>query len=387
MSESTSRGPEGARPERGGSAPRPDEGRSGSGSERQPREVSFLQLTTVVLEHRRAVSLCLGLGVALAVGLTVLAAPDFTSRTTFTPQADGPSLQGLSGMASQLGIQVPLAAGGSGQSPAFYADLLRSRELRRATVETSYRVAVAGGDSLSGNLVEIFDVDGPDRPQRVEAAIKRLSEKTEVSTATETGVVQLSVTTRWPVLSRKIAERMLNLVNKFNLETRRSQAGAERRFLAQRVEEARKDLRAAEDSLERFLTRNRGYENSPQLRFEYERLQRRVSLQQQVYRTLATSFEQAKVEEVRNTPVITVVDPPETPAKPDPARLPLKALLGVLVGGLVGLGWALGSEMMITSQRDEPATYSRFEEAWRKTRADLAKLTDWVRRGSREERR
>ena len=44
------------------------------------------------------------------------------------------------------------------------------------------------------------------------------------------GVVTFEVETFNPQLSAKIAQRLLDLLNRFNLETRQSQAAAERRF-------------------------------------------------------------------------------------------------------------------------------------------------------------
>ena len=47
-------------------------------------------------------------------------------------------------------------------------------------------------------------------------------------------------------------------------------------------------------------------------------------------------YEQARIDEVRNTPVITVVEPPDLPTRPNPRRTVLKGLLGLIVGLLMG---------------------------------------------------
>ena len=76
----------------------------------------------------------------------------------------------------------------------------------------------------------------------------------------------------------------------------------------------------------------------PELNFQQERLQRQVQLQQQLYTTLSQSFEQAKIEEVRDTPVITVVEPPEAPVRPDPRGLVRNAFLTIILGNGSGNG-------------------------------------------------
>lgn len=137
--------------------------------------------------------------------------------------------------------------------------------------------------------------------------------------------------------------------------------------------DGRERLRKAGESLER----NRRYEGSPGLTFRYERLQRRVNLRQQVFTPLSKSYEQAKIDEVRNTPVITVVEPPELPARPDPWRLKLKGLLGLILGGIVGVFWAFGREMMATSGERDPDDYAEFARLKEETKEDVGGL--WSR--------
>jgi uncharacterized protein involved in exopolysaccharide biosynthesis len=93
-----------------------------------------------------------------------------------------------------------------------------------------------------------------------------------------------------------------------------------------------------------FLQRNRDYANSPELTFRQERLARDISLQQDVYSTLAQSFEKAKIEEVRDTPALTLIDQPERPAEPDRRGLAKKAVLALILGGILGVGIALVRE-------------------------------------------
>jgi uncharacterized protein involved in exopolysaccharide biosynthesis len=59
-------------------------------------------------------------------------------------------------------------------------------------------------------------------------------------------------------------------------------------------------------------------------------------MQQAVYSSLAQAFEQARIDEVRNTPVVTLVDPPNLPAEPDRRWLLAKVLLAALLGGIIG---------------------------------------------------
>lgn len=296
-----------------------------------PDDLTIGGMLDFLRAHRRLV-LGTGLAAFLLVGVITFVRPrTYTSTARFMPQASEGALARLSGLAATFGVTVPPTETGS--SPAFYAELLQSRDIIRGAVETRYAFESAG-DSVRGTLVELFDAKGSTPERRRDEAAKELLESIDVSVSRETGTVSLEVTTRWPELSRQVAARMIALVSDFNLHRRQTKALAERRFVESRLADVRDTLRAVESKLQSFLQRNREYRNSPQLLFEYDRLEREVLMQQQVYTGLAQSYEAARIDEVRNTPVITVMEPPDLPAKPD-ARL---ALVKGVLAGLVGMG-------------------------------------------------
>ncbi len=166
------------------------------------------------------------------------------------------------------------------------------------------------------------------------------------------GAVEVAVSTRWPSVSLSLTERLVHGVNQFNVETRKSQAAAERQFVEAQADEAERALREAEDRLQGFLQRNRET-SSPQLAFEHDRLQRQVALRQQVYTTLVQSREEARIREVRDTPVITVLETPRLPVMPEPRRSVLRSVLGGLTGGLLGVLIAFLAQGIIAAQRQE----------------------------------
>lgn len=303
---------------------------------RHARGVTVVHVLNVLLRHRRLL-VAVPLTLALAVGLyTLLQRRTYTSAAAITPQDQEMQASSLTGLAAQFGVSLPIGGGGA-QSPAFYVDLIKSRPLLSRLAETSYTVPRGGGtgDTLRGNLLDLYEIEADTQPLRLESALERLAEDVTATEKLESGLVQFTVRSPWPSLSRQMANRIVELINHFNVQTRHSQAAAERRFLGDRVDSARDDLRGAEDRLREFLDANRQYENSPRLVFEHDRLQRRVTLQQQVYTSLVQSYEKARIDEVRNTPVITVVEQPYTPARPDRRYLLAKVVLTLLLGGLI----------------------------------------------------
>ncbi len=296
-------------------------------------ELSFLRVANVLLRHRRMVVAWGLLLMALVAGLTLYFPRTYTARSTFMPQTRKQS-SSLSGIAAQFGLAMPTTE--ASQSPAFYADLVQSRGLLGSVVDTPFEYETEDGTKVKGTLTDFYKSKGKSPALRRDAAIRRLGDDVDASTVQKTGVVDLSVTVTQPALAVQINQRLLELLNEFNLKSRQSQAGEERRFTERRLGEVRQDLRAAEDRLQQFLQRNRDIRNSPELTFQADRLQREVTMQQDVFTTLAQAYEQAKIEEVRDTPVITVVQQAEFPVRPDRRGLVIKSILGLMAGLLVG---------------------------------------------------
>lgn len=354
------------------SSPKSPDEASGGG------EVTLIGLLNILLERRRRIFVLSILGAVAIVLVTLVLPRTWTSSGTFLPQGDQVQSSRLSSLAAQFGVSVPLQGGG--ESPQFYADLMRSESLLEEVVETEYPLP-ADGDTARTNLIRVYDVEKDDHERAVAEAVDALREDLWVTTNAETGVVRFSVEMESPELARGVAQRLVDLVNEFNLESRQTRAAEEADFLEERVEEARQDLLAAEDSLKGFLERNRSYQGSPTLRFEYQRLQRRVGLEEQVYTSLSQSYEEARISRVRNTPVITVVEAPQRPAKPDRRRLLLKGVLGILLGFFVAVVWSIWEEYLRGTREQVPGDYRRFAAHWGDIRQEIGSAWRRVRRG------
>ncbi len=347
----------------------------------EPEEISLASLARTLLRRRRIVLVC-SLGAALVVGTLGLLRPrTWTSAATFMPQGRRSPAAGLSGVAAQLGISVPTT--GAGQSPGFYSDLVTSRTMFGALADTTFEAA-AGTGPQRATLAEIYDVGGSTPALRREGVIRKLGGKVTSVPAAWTGVVRIRVTAPTPDVAYQVARFILDRLNAFDLVTRQSQAGAERQFMEARLRDSRTELRAAEDALQGFLQRNRDYRNSPELNFQADRLSREVQVRQQVYTSLAQAFEQAKIEEVRDTPVITIVERPEIPARPDSRGL-VFATLGALIGGaIVGALLAIFLASLERERAVNPAEMHAIQGEFREAVGDLLRPWRMLRRARRD---
>jgi uncharacterized protein involved in exopolysaccharide biosynthesis len=359
-------------------------GLAGDGDKPRSDEVSLLDLANVMLRHWRLV---LGMPAILAVLVIIyslLAPPRYTASVSFLAQSTDEQASRLSNLAARFGVTVP--SGDAGYGPEFYTELVKTRTILRAIAGIEYERGDAGGsDVITGDLVELYGIGGRTSGERLERTIDRLQKQIVVRSSLETGVVTSEVTTRWAEISVQVAARILDLVTRFNLETHQSQASAERSFIEERVAEARQDLTLEEDSLKVFLEGNRRYENSPELLFEYERLERKVDLRPQVYSTLSASLEEAKIEEVRNTPVITIVEPAVMPVRRDPRNLLGRVLAALLLGGMLGVTGAFFREFARRARRAEAEDYREFTVLRSDLVRDLRLLWNRLRKPSKRQ--
>jgi len=343
-----------------------------AGRESPGEALTILSLVNLVLREWRLI-VWPGLVLpALVAAYLLIRGPEYTARSIFEPQSRRSELSRLGGLAAQLGLN--LGGPSFGESLDFYVELLRSRELLEAAVQTTYRFAVEPGspDTLSGTLIELFGIreDAPHR--RLRAAVDELADRVSVRSNVTANLVTLQVTAPWPELATQINRRLLDLIGEFNLEKRQTQARAEREFVGARLQEAERQLREAEAELEAFLQQNRRYDQSAQLQFEYGRLQRQVELRQQVYVTLAQAFEQVRIEEVRNTPVISVLESPEGSARRRGGRI-AKVMMALAVGVMAGLVAALVRDFARRERTRNPADYAEFETLRRAVIADVVR--------------
>jgi len=321
-----------------------------------PEQISIVELLTILLRRRGLIFISALVTSVVVVGTTLAWPRSYTSESILVPQARKASA-GVAGLAAQFGVMIPNVD--AGQSPAFYADLLTSHELLGAVVDTKYSYS-SEGRVVAGTLLDLYAPWGATAALRRERAIRKLADHVEAKAVTRSGVVTVTVTMPSAELSQQVNQRLLDLLNEFNLQSRQTTAAAERRFTERRLREVEADLRQAEDGLQSFLQRNRDYRNSPELTFERDRLDRVVTLKQTLFSQLTQAFEQSRIEEVRDTPVITIVEHPYLPVRPDTRYALLKGLIALTLGALIGVGLALGGEFFARAQRADGAAFAEF---------------------------
>ena len=311
---------------------------------------SPLSFAALLLRRRRAILTCMVVGGLIGLLSGLLQHRTYRSTAVFLPQSNdlGASAAGLALAASQFGVKLPQLGGGT-FGPPVYTALLRSHELlAELAVDT---VVVAEEEGRRVVLMDLLKVKGRSEAERVDRAVLTLRKRMQIREVKQINGVEVSVITRWPSVSHAVAERLVAEVHHFVQVTRQSQASAERKFADGRAADAEQALRAAENRLQSFMQRNRIVTGSPELTFERDRMQREVSLKQQLFNAMLQAREEARMREVRDTPVITELETPALPVLPEPRRSILKGAAGVIGGGLIALVLALFADGLAGARR------------------------------------
>lgn len=365
-----------------------------------------------ILWVRRAYLLrAMAISMAAGVLISLVLPKRYTSVARIMP----PEQQGSSGlMMAALASKAGLGSLGS-LAPIFFT----------GHSTTSLFVDLLRSGTVSGNLIERFDLKKVYGKKYTIDAAKRLKRDTSISDDKRSGVITIAVEDRDPARARDIAQGYLDELNKLVVQTNTSAAHRERVFLEERLQEVRHSLVAAEGDLSDFSTRNgavdlkeqtrgmvdagarvetqlmleeatlnslrQGYADDnvrvretearvaalrsdlarmgrdaqqahasddadpmlqfspalrdvPKLSVSYAELYRRVKIQETLLELLTQQYEAARIEEVKDIPVVSVIDVPGVPEK---KSFPPRTLLTIAITllGTVGAGvWLLMQE-------------------------------------------
>ncbi len=332
-----------------------------------PKEISAVSLVNVLLRHRTMILIVTLLFGFYAGYKSISSAKGYTAYASFMPKGARGSGQ-LGGIAAQFGINI--SGGDAMTSPQLYTDLLRTRTVLWPVAQKTYRVMRPDSGALEGDLVKIYNIQGPPNVREVRA-VNALRGAVHSTVIAKTGVIEMSVSTGFPELSLQLATNLLDQLNEYNLSNRQQTAAAEREFVERQVEEKRGQLRQAESDLERFLEGNRQYRASPQLTLEYGRLQRIVDMRNTLYTRMLEAYETARIEEVRNLPVISIIEAPQLPIEPNARGGARRTAIGLLTGFVLAVLFSFVRDKLARSRETDSDEVIEFAALKREAIGDL----------------
>ena len=148
-----------------------------------------------------------------------------------------------------------------------------------------------------------------------ENAIKKFNKHIKVSEDRISGLIKISTTFQDPIISADIANFIGRQVELYIQKENSAQSTKEKLFISERLYIVKNELEKSELNLKDFKERNRGYEDSPELFMIFSQLFREVEGKKEVYLTLQQQLELARIDEVKRSPILHVLDYAVPPIK------------------------------------------------------------------------
>ena len=286
---------------------------------------------------RRAILLALLCGFCAGAVSLWLLPRTYRAEAKILPSAGGSSP--IEDLASSAGLPGVLEIASSRRENPIqtYPEILTGREVLDRTLLRT--VLTSRGTTT---VLKSMEVRGGTERERVFRGRTKLRKSFSVAANPRTGIISIFVVTRDSVLSASVVSALVDELDRFNVETRRSRGRAVREFVGTRLDRARDDLGQAETALAAFRESNLRIGNSPALQLQQIRLQRDVEIQGDLYRLLSRQYELARIEEYRDTPTFTLLEAATPPFRKYGPRT-LVNTTGALIAGLL---LALGAEFV-----------------------------------------
>lgn len=296
----------------------------------RPSSFDYAELFSVLWGSRKLIGIITASVTVAAVIISLLLPKYYRSTVIILPETNPSKLAGLSNLASLAGVNV----GGEVSLSKLYPTIATSETVLKNVIYQKYRTKSFPD---SADLLKIWDVDDKDPQLAYETMLKSLRDGLEVSLDSKTSVLTISLLTREPQLSADIVNAVASELDLFVRTKRTTSASEQRKWIEERLKEVKVDLEKSENALKDFRENNRRIADSPQLLLEQERFIREVQINSTLYEELKKQYELTKIEEIKNIPIVNVMDagrPAALNEKPQKRIIVSVSFLLSLFGGM-----------------------------------------------------
>jgi uncharacterized protein involved in exopolysaccharide biosynthesis len=356
---------------------------------RLDEDIDFLGLVKSVWQARRvvygSVAVFLVLGLFLAFG----SSDEYTSHVRLLPELkQAPRIGGgLSGLARQFGVTGGADLSGDGIPPDLYPDIAQNLVLMTRLLE--YEIQVEGVDrrvtmfeyftehrrASSVDVVKAWTVYLPftvkylvsqrmrsSTPQPVQVTdeltsekwnriiilstrqweiIEELRSRISVSMVPENGVVTVSVRMPEARMAADVADQVVQFLTDYITEYRTGKARRDMEFISERYDESLSRFELAQVNLARFRDENRG-QLTEVGRIQQERLQSEFDHTFNLYSTMATRLEEARIKLQEDAPVVNILEPAAVSDRRSAPKRGKILVFSLILGVALGVGLIFG---------------------------------------------
>jgi uncharacterized protein involved in exopolysaccharide biosynthesis len=226
----------------------------------------------------------------------------YSSSAILLPETEKSKLSGIADIASLAGINI---GGSDGSLFKLYPSIIKSEAILKNVIYKNY-YSIHKKDSI--NIIQLNGINKNDPAKEYELTLDKLENNLGVSMDMKTSILTITYDEREPQITADIINQIIVELDNFIRKKRNTSATAQRKFIGTRIEQVISDLTNSEDKLKAFREKNRSILSSPELILEQERLIRDVTINNTIYIELKKQYEIAKIEEVKNIPIINVLD-------------------------------------------------------------------------------
>ncbi|MDP7128381.1 MAG: Wzz/FepE/Etk N-terminal domain-containing protein, partial [Candidatus Marinimicrobia bacterium] len=297
----------------------------------QYKKISVSSIIRLLKKSKRTLVISPFVLVSLVSVYVFFLAPSvYTSSAKILPISENNSnLSNLSGLASQFGMNLP--TGGEIQWDELYPEIVRSEKLMEILVQKSFQTEKYQDEQT---LLQLLDIENNyrDESSKLKLAVEDLKEMIIVQKDRLSPVVSLHVEAFEPRLARDLATEVIAESGKILLDLKTKKVQEKRIFIEARIVEVFNALQEAEKAEEQFRLENKNIIQSPTLTMKIKRLSREVELQNSLYVSLKSQYENAKIEEVQKAAMIQVIDGPLKPFRLTSPRIAISLILALFFG-------------------------------------------------------
>ena len=262
--------------------------------------------------------------------------------------AKSTNMAGALGLANRFGLNFESNI----EKSYVYPAIIKSRKIARKVIYENVRGLGEREDMLLINkLLGSKKITKLNKDTCETIAINKLLKMVKVSEGKSDGINTISIISKDPILSYQINGKIILAVEDYqeNFEKKNQKKTID--FINERIVETGNELEQAEDRVKNFLSRNRNYQNSPNLTTNLERLKRDVSILKGVMTSLKQELEKTKIEFLKDKNYVFILDDPEVPLSPFTRGYISKLLISIILINCLFLSIVIINQYLLERQK------------------------------------